>query len=317
MKTKLTLKTFALGGLILILVFGFTNFSLAQGGHGGRRGHLLQRFAQLQLTEEQQDELKTLIQNMRNQDADRQTIREAVQAKLDEWGIERPEHPPRFGRFGGQLTEEQKAEIKNLIQSMRDQDADRKVIHDAVQEKLKERGFEPPKGGTRRRGFGRVGRGGRGGFWGKLSDDQKKVLNEKITELRNQDATREEIRAAVQELLKTWGIDPPQRGQGRQDRGKNQERGNSSIRANNRPNPFNPETIINYTLENPEHVMIKIYNIQGQLIRTLTDKQKSVGTHSVRWDGRHDNGEVASAGMYIYRIEAGKQILTGRMTLAK
>lgn len=315
MKTKLTLKTFALGGLILILVFGFTNFSLAQGGHGGRRGHLRQRFAQLQLTEEQQEELKTLIKNMHDQDADRQTIHEAVQAKLDEWGIERPEHPPRFG---GQLTEEQKAEMKNLIQSMRDQDADRKDIHEAVKAKLKEWGFEPPKGGTRRRGFGLVGRGGRGGFWGKLSDDQKKVLNEKITELRNQDATREEIRAAVQELLKTWGIDPPQRGQGRQDRGKNRgERGDSTIGANNRPNPFNPETIINYTLENPEHVTIKIYNIQGQLIRTLTDTQKSVGTHHVRWNGRHDNGEVVSAGMYIYHIEAGKQILTGRMTLAK
>jgi len=125
------------------------------------------------------------------------------------------------------------------------------------------------------------------------------------------------MRAAIQELLDEWGIELPQKNQNRQERGANRQMGKSQIRANNRPNPFNPETIINYTLENPEHVTVKIYNIQGQLIRTLVDIQQSTGTYNVRWNSRHDNGEMAPAGTYIYRIEAGQQSISGRMTLMK
>ena len=72
-----------------------------------------------------------------------------------------------------------------------------------------------------------------------------------------------------------------------------------------------------FSLDNPLHVSLRIYNIQGQLIRNLVDENMPAGNHSVRWDGRYDNGLFAPAGIYVYRLDAGSQSLTGRITLMK
>jgi flagellar hook assembly protein FlgD len=105
---------------------------------------------------------------------------------------------------------------------------------------------------------------------------------------------------------------------GREGRmGRNRGREKAHLEAQIFPNPFNPETTVHYSLESPEHVKVRVYNIQGQLIRTLTDDYRPAGNHTVRWDGRLDNGGYAAAGIYIYRIDAGKQNLTGRMALMK
>lgn len=53
----------------------------------------------------------------------------------------------------------------------------------------------------------------------------------------------------------------------------------------NYPNPFNPTTVISFQLPVSSHVRLRIYNLKGQLARTLVDEQKSVGRHQVVWDG--------------------------------
>ncbi len=78
------------------------------------------------------------------------------------------------------------------------------------------------------------------------------------------------------------------------------------------PNPFNPITTMSYTLANPEHVTLTVYNSMGQKVETLVDSDMSAGDHAVRFDG----GNLAS-GMYFYRFEAGDVVKTGRMTLVK
>jgi len=70
----------------------------------------------------------------------------------------------------------------------------------------------------------------------------------------------------------------------------------------NRPNPFNPETIIPYSLAHPGKISIRIFDIAGRLVRTLVDGPEPAGLHVVRWNGKTDSGDPAASGVYFYRI---------------
>jgi len=85
----------------------------------------------------------------------------------------------------------------------------------------------------------------------------------------------------------------------------------------NYPNPFNPSTIIRYALPSSEKVTIKIYDIIGKEIRTLVNEEKNAGTYTAQWNGRNNEGNSVSSGIYLYRIHAGNYIETKKMTLVK
>jgi len=90
----------------------------------------------------------------------------------------------------------------------------------------------------------------------------------------------------------------------------------------NYPNPFNPETWIPYQLPQDTDVTISLYNIKGQLIRTLRLGQKPAGMYiskerAAHWNGRDEHGEMASSGVYFYSIEAGNFRSTRRMLIVK
>ncbi len=89
----------------------------------------------------------------------------------------------------------------------------------------------------------------------------------------------------------------------------------------NYPNPFNPETLIEYDIPSISHekvpVRLTIYNVKGQIVRTLVDAQRSVGAHKVKWDGRNDHGLQVPSGAYFYTIKAGDFKDTKRMMLVK
>ena len=75
----------------------------------------------------------------------------------------------------------------------------------------------------------------------------------------------------------------------------------------NFPNPFNPETTIGYELAESADVTLQIYNVVGQVVRTLmAAESQSVGRYQVRWDGMDDRGMPVSSGIYFYQISAGK-----------
>ncbi len=75
----------------------------------------------------------------------------------------------------------------------------------------------------------------------------------------------------------------------------------------NFPNPFNPETTIGYELAESADVTLQIYNVVGQVVRTLIAAEpQSVGRYQVRWDGMDDRGTSVSSGIYFYQISAGK-----------
>jgi len=85
----------------------------------------------------------------------------------------------------------------------------------------------------------------------------------------------------------------------------------------NYPNPFNPSTTIQYSLPSPNHVTIRIFNIKGQLVKSLVDADKSSGGYIIQWDGKTDGGMKAASGVYFYCIKAGESKLTREMVMVK
>jgi parallel beta-helix repeat protein len=85
----------------------------------------------------------------------------------------------------------------------------------------------------------------------------------------------------------------------------------------NHPNPFNPVTVIAYSMAEAGHVELKVFNSNGQLIRTLVDEFTTAGSHSARWNGTDDSGMEVSSGVYFYGIKAADFTETRKMILMK
>ncbi len=85
----------------------------------------------------------------------------------------------------------------------------------------------------------------------------------------------------------------------------------------NYPNPFNPTTTIRFRLPDAGHVSVRIFNTLGQEIRLLVENDFGPGLHSIIWDGRNDNGNSVSSGLYLYQIQSGKFSQVKKMTLLK
>lgn len=85
----------------------------------------------------------------------------------------------------------------------------------------------------------------------------------------------------------------------------------------NYPNPFNPETTIQFDLPQATGVVISIYNLQGQLVRTLLETKKEAGFHEIIWNARDETGKIMSSGVYLYRIEAGEYMEVRKLMLLR
>ena len=85
----------------------------------------------------------------------------------------------------------------------------------------------------------------------------------------------------------------------------------------NYPNPFNPDTIIEFSLKEEAEVRIVVYNLKGHMVRTLQDGIMKAGNHRLHWDGTDNRGRSLSSGVYLYRMTAGDYDKTNRMILVK
>ena len=72
--------------------------------------------------------------------------------------------------------------------------------------------------------------------------------------------------------------------------------------SQNYPNPFNPTTLITYQIPSDGNVLMEVFNIIGQPVRTLIEKPQAVGTYSVEWDGRTSDGLELTTGIYFVRL---------------
>ena len=85
----------------------------------------------------------------------------------------------------------------------------------------------------------------------------------------------------------------------------------------NYPNPFNPITQMEYSLPQSSRVVISIYNVLGQEIKTLVNKDQDYGYHSVSWDGTDRLGKSVASGVYFTQMRSGGFSQSKKMLLLK
>ncbi len=85
----------------------------------------------------------------------------------------------------------------------------------------------------------------------------------------------------------------------------------------NQPNPFNPSTEILFELEKSGEATLEVYNLQGELVRTLVKGRREAGLNRVVWDGKNNQGRDMPSGTYFTRINAADRHETRKMILVK
>ncbi len=92
----------------------------------------------------------------------------------------------------------------------------------------------------------------------------------------------------------------------------------SNSLSQNYPNPFNPETNISFSLkENYDDVNLSVYNVKGQLVKTLVAGEMMKGAHNIVWNGTNNNDSNVASGVYYYKLKTADKTLTRKMILMK
>jgi len=161
-------------------------------------GNLNQGQMNSRLTEEQKQQVKAKIEEMKAAGASQEEIRAAVQELFKSWGIKPQNQSNQFRRreFQDNLTDEQKQTLKTKIEKMKAEGASQEEIKSAVRDLFKNWGITSQKGNQSQRRD----------WMDKLTDEQKKELKFTVEGMKNDGASWEEIRTVVKNMLKDWGI---------------------------------------------------------------------------------------------------------------
>ncbi len=65
------------------------------------------------------------------------------------------------------------------------------------------------------------------------------------------------------------------------------------------------------------HLSLKIYNVRGELVRTLIDESRAAGADHIMWDGSNDQGSNVSSGVYFYEARTAGEVQVSKMALVK
>ncbi|MDA3812758.1 MAG: M14 family zinc carboxypeptidase [Candidatus Cloacimonetes bacterium] len=85
----------------------------------------------------------------------------------------------------------------------------------------------------------------------------------------------------------------------------------------NYPNPFNPTTTISFSTKEAGQVSLNIYNMKGQLVKTLVNEHLEAAYHDVVWDGKDNSNKPISSGIYFYKMRSNNYTATKKMILMK
>jgi hypothetical protein len=85
----------------------------------------------------------------------------------------------------------------------------------------------------------------------------------------------------------------------------------------NSPNPFNPETLIPFSVRRAQRVSLRIFDIQGKLVRNMFEGVQQPGVYHQRWNGKDDEGLSQPSGVYFVRMVAEDGRFTQKMLLLK
>ena len=200
-----------------------------------------------------------------------------------------------------QLTEEQKTTLHEKIKSMHEDGATREEIHTEIVKMLEEYGIDVPVDFVQRNTM-----------WNKLNDEQRNAIRAKKREMRKEGASREEIKKEIEKMIQAFGINESE-----DQTETGVETAGESLSIRSFPNPFNPETTIEYQLNTSAQVSINIYDIQGQLVKSLGQGYRQAGTYNTKWNGLTESGYQVPSGIYFIRITAGSETLNHRIVMMK
>lgn len=83
------------------------------------------------------------------------------------------------------------------------------------------------------------------------------------------------------------------------------------------PNPAVGSASISYSLPKSGYSKLAVYSVSGQLVRTLVNGNQAAGVHNISWDGKDQGGRRVSSGVYIYKLEAGSDKVSGKLIMLK
>jgi flagellar hook assembly protein FlgD len=89
------------------------------------------------------------------------------------------------------------------------------------------------------------------------------------------------------------------------------------VLSQNHPNPFNPSTKISFDVARAGEGSLAVFNVRGEMVRTLKSGHFEAGPGVMVWDGRNDAGRTVGSGVYFYSLIVGPDRLTRRMVLLK
>jgi hypothetical protein len=90
-----------------------------------------------------------------------------------------------------------------------------------------------------------------------------------------------------------------------------------SVRLEARPNPFNPRTIVSFSLERSERVSLRIYDLSGRQVAELFNESLPAGAHHHAWNGRDSRGRRLASGTYLLRLQAETETHRGKVTMVE
>ncbi|MDQ7798390.1 MAG: M28 family peptidase [Candidatus Edwardsbacteria bacterium] len=123
---------------------------------------------------------------------------------------------------------------------------------------------------------------------------------------------KEQVKLAAQKVLSEFG--EPSGVAGKPD---NRERITAFRLFPNAPNPLNNKTTIKYQLPQAGPVKLSVYNIAGQLVKTLVSGDQPAGSYTLNWDRKDNHNKPVSAGVYIYHLSAGDNTQSRKMIVLK
>ena len=94
----------------------------------------------------------------------------------------------------------------------------------------------------------------------------------------------------------------------------------SELLISNYPNPFNSSTLIVFTIPydlTNQNTELRIYDVQGSLVAILVNQQLAAGNYVIKWEGKNQNNQNVSSGIYFYNIKVGEKVKSGKMNLLK
>jgi hypothetical protein len=87
----------------------------------------------------------------------------------------------------------------------------------------------------------------------------------------------------------------------------------SNVTVESYPNPFREETVIRFENRKECRITLEVYNVNGQLVNRLFDAEAGAGSHEIGWNGNNSSGSRVAEGIYFYRLQAGSEMVTGKL----